>query len=179
MCRKNAGWSSKVWNSKANWQRSAVEDAGQRSQEKWKSSKTRAEWKDTSHCVEELGTLVREKKSTWIKSCKESSKKKDTEVSAKSEGVAEHAKVDEGARSRLRRTPQRQGRGKSGTRTSGRNAANLGLRGLLGKLVVWSSCFEVKLADGNCGGPGSLMDISLGRDDQATGAIDADLRCSV
>ena len=25
----------------------------------------------------------------------------------------------------------------------------------LSKLVVWSGGFEVKLADGNCGGPGS------------------------
>ena len=45
--------------------------------------------------------LVNEKESTWIKSCKESSKR-ETEVYAKSEGMAEEAKVDDGARSRLR-----------------------------------------------------------------------------
>ena len=50
--------------------------------------------------VEELGVLVKEKESTSIKSCKESSKR-ETDVYAKSEGVAEEAKVDDGARSRL------------------------------------------------------------------------------
>ena len=42
--KKSAGWSSKDWNSKTNWQRSAVEDAGQSSQDKWKSSKLRADF---------------------------------------------------------------------------------------------------------------------------------------
>ena len=55
-----------------------------------------------SHNVEELGMLAKEKKSTWIKSCKESSKR-ETEKNAISEGLAEDAKVDDGARSRLRR----------------------------------------------------------------------------
>ena len=45
--------------------------------------------------------LVKEKKSTWVKSCKENSRTK-TEIYAR-EGMAEDVKVDDGARSRLRR----------------------------------------------------------------------------
>ena len=37
MSKKSAGWSSKGWNSKATWQRSAVEDAGQEEQLKTSS----------------------------------------------------------------------------------------------------------------------------------------------
>ena len=48
-------------------QSSAVEDAGQSSQDKCKSSKHRAKWKETFHNVEELGMLVKEKKNTWSK----------------------------------------------------------------------------------------------------------------
>ena len=87
MSKKHAGWSSKDLNSKSNWQRSAVEDAGQSSQDKWKSSKSRAKWKDISHTEEELGVLVKEKKSNLINSCKESSKR-ETEIYSKSDGMA-------------------------------------------------------------------------------------------
>ena len=55
MSQRHAGWSSKDWNSKSNRQRSAVEDAGQSSQDKCKSSKPRAKWKEISHNVKELG----------------------------------------------------------------------------------------------------------------------------
>ena len=79
MSQKHVGWSSKDWNSKSNWQRSAVEDAGQSSQDKRKNSKPRAKWKEISRTLEELGTLVKDKTSTWIKSCKESSKR-ETEI---------------------------------------------------------------------------------------------------
>ena len=47
----------------------------------------------------------------------------------------------------------------------------------LSDLVVWSGGFEVKPADGKCGGNGGWMDL-LGGDDQATVAIYAGLRCS-
>ena len=60
--------------------------------------------------------FVKEKISTWITRRKESSKR-ETEIFAKSEGMAEDAKVDDGDKSR---------RGRSGTRTLGRNAAKLG-----------------------------------------------------
>ena len=93
---------SKEWNSKSNWQRFAVEEAGQRSQDKWKSSKPGAKRKDVSHNVEELGMIVKEKKSTWVKSCKENSKR-ETEICAISEGMAEDATVEDGDKSRLRR----------------------------------------------------------------------------
>ena len=63
--------------------------------------KPRAKWKEISHDVEELDMLVKEKRSTWVKSCKENSRTK-TEIYAR-EGMAEDVKVDDGARSRLRR----------------------------------------------------------------------------
>ena len=34
---------------------------------------TRAKWKEVSRTVEELGMLAKDKKGTWVKSCKESS----------------------------------------------------------------------------------------------------------
>ena len=61
MSKKNANWSSKDWDSGADWQRSAVEHAGQSSQNKWKSSKPRVKCKEISNNVEELGMLVDEK----------------------------------------------------------------------------------------------------------------------
>ena len=100
MSKRSAGWSSRDWHSKANWQRSPIEDGGQSSQDKWKNLKPRVQWKEMSHNVDELGTLVNEKKSTWVKSCKESSKR-ETAVDAISEGMAEDAKVDDGIRNRI------------------------------------------------------------------------------
>ena len=102
-CPKNhAGWSSKDWNSKSKWQRSAVRDAGQSSQDKWKSSKPRAQRKEISHSVEELETLVKEQKNTWAKSCKESSKRK-TGINAMSEGMADDVKIEDSDKGRLRK----------------------------------------------------------------------------
>ena len=99
MTQRHAGWSSKDWSSKSNWQGSAIEDAGQSSQDKWKSSKPRAKWKDISRNVRNW-VCPWKKKSTWIKSCKESSKR-ETEIYAISEGMAEDVKVDDGDKSRL------------------------------------------------------------------------------
>ena len=100
--KKHAGWSSKDWNSKSNWQRSAVEDAGQSSQDKWKRSKPRAKWKEISHNVEELGVLLKEKKTHGSKVARKV-RNCETEIFAISEGMAEDAKVDDGDRSRLMR----------------------------------------------------------------------------
>ena len=75
-CRTHAGGSSKDWSRKSNWQRSAVEDAGQSSQDMWKSSKPRAKWKDIFHNMEELGTLVKEKKTQGLKFARKVRKEK-------------------------------------------------------------------------------------------------------
>ena len=98
MSKKSAGWSSRDWNSKGNWQRSAVEDGEQNSQDKWKSSKLRVKWKEISSYVEQLGILLKSKNSTRNKSCKESSKK--AEAHAISEGMTQDAKVYDGVRLR-------------------------------------------------------------------------------
>ena len=50
----------------------------------------------------ELVLLVKEKKSTWVKSCKEISKR-EIEVYAISEGMAEDSKVDDGIRTRIKK----------------------------------------------------------------------------
>ena len=52
--------------------------------------------------MEELGIFAKEKKSTWIKRCMESSER-ETELFTTSEGMAEDAKADDGDKSRLRR----------------------------------------------------------------------------
>ena len=73
-----------------------------------KARNLRAKWKEISRTVEELGTLVKEKKSAWIKSCNETSKREtDNTVS---ESMAEDANVDDGDKSRLKSleaTPQK------------------------------------------------------------------------
>ena len=103
MTQRHASWSSKDWRSKSNWQRSAVEDAGQSSKDQWKSSTPRAKWIDISHNVEELGTLVKEKRNTGAKSCKESSKC-ETEIYIVSERMADDDKVEDCDKGRLRKT---------------------------------------------------------------------------
>ena len=45
------------------------------------------------HNVEELSTFVKEKKNTWAKSCKESSKR-ETEMFTLSESMVDDTKVD-------------------------------------------------------------------------------------
>ena len=67
---KNSGWSSKNWNTKANWQRSAVEDASSE-----RSSKL-AKWKENSHNGVELGMLVYEKETLGSKVARRAQKKK-------------------------------------------------------------------------------------------------------
>ena len=62
-----------------------------------KGLRTHGDKTPDSHSVDEMGLLVKEKKGTWIKSCRESSKR-ETEVFAIPEGVAEAAKVDDGTR---------------------------------------------------------------------------------
>ena len=152
MSKKSAGWSAKDWNSKAKWQRSAVEDAGQSSQDKWKSAKPRAKWKDISHDVEEVEMLVKEQKSIWIKSCKESSKS-ETEVYTRKQKVW--------PKTRKLMTVQRQGRGKSGTRTLGRNAAKRGRGtgasvGIGGEFVQGARGIHVLMGARNSGGNTSV-----------------------
>ena len=51
--------------------------------------------------MDELGLLVKEKRSTWVKSCRESSKR-ETKICALSEGMAEDAKLD-GVRARIKK----------------------------------------------------------------------------
>ena len=71
MTRNNSGWSSRVW------QYSAVDD-GEVARPMEQASVSE-KWKEVSNTVGELGTLVKDKKGTWITGCKESMKR-ETEV---------------------------------------------------------------------------------------------------
>ena len=75
---ENASWSSGGWHTKTRWQSSPIDvDAGAQSyHDQWGAQGPRMKWKEVSHTVEQLGFLAKDKKSTWVRSCKESSKKK-------------------------------------------------------------------------------------------------------
>ena len=91
----------KIGTQKTNWQCSPIDDEGQSSPERWKKPTPRLYGK-ISHSVDELGLLVKEKKGTWIKRCRESSRR-ETEVFATSEDMAEAAKIDNGTRTRIKK----------------------------------------------------------------------------
>ena len=80
----------------ANWQRSAIEDAGQSTEDQRKRSKSRGKWEDISH-------NEKEKKNTWHNSCKEGSKR-ETVIYTLPESMADEATVEDGDRGRLRKT---------------------------------------------------------------------------
>ena len=65
-------------------------------------SETSSKMERYFHNVEELEVLVKEKKSTWVKICIRA-QKRETEVYATSEGMAEDAKVDDGIKTRIKK----------------------------------------------------------------------------
>ena len=77
MTDRHARWSKKEWYSKSKpqWRLPAGEDAGQSSQDKWKSSKHQGKWKEISLEMDALGSTLKEKTHTWNKRCKESVKR--------------------------------------------------------------------------------------------------------
>ena len=77
--RKIWGWSSKGWKARSGWQHSLADDAGQSSQDQWKKPASRGKWTEFFNVVEELGTLLKDKKGTWVKRSKESMER-ETEV---------------------------------------------------------------------------------------------------
>ena len=81
MPERHTEWSRKDWNSrsKTHLRSSAVEDAGQSSHDKWKSSKIQGKWKEIFLEMDVLGSSLKEKKNTWNKSCQESAKR-ETEL---------------------------------------------------------------------------------------------------
>ena len=64
--RTNSGWPSKGWQARSGWQHSLVDDGGQSSQDQWKRPASHGKWKEFFNVVEELGTLLKDKKGTWV-----------------------------------------------------------------------------------------------------------------
>ena len=76
-----------------------MEGAGQSSHDKWKSSKPEGKWQDISAEIDALGTALKEKSSTWTKSCKQSAKR-ESEFSK----MVELAAIDERQEDKERNT---------------------------------------------------------------------------
>ena len=57
-----------------------VSDGGQSLQVQWKQPGLRGKWKEVSNTVGDLGSLVKDKRITWQKSCKESLKREQEVV---------------------------------------------------------------------------------------------------
>ena len=130
MSQSHASWSSKDWNSRSNWQRSAVEGAGQSSQDKWKSSKHRAKWKE----IRGRTGYTRERKEKHLGQelqRKFDKRNRNVRYIGRYGGRRQSwRRWQRQTQESLEETPRRQGRGKSGTRTLGRNAAKRGCREL-------------------------------------------------
>ena len=61
--------------SKSQWHASPVDDNAQSSQDQWKNSTLKNEWKEVSREFHELASTLKEKSHTWNKSCKDSAKR--------------------------------------------------------------------------------------------------------
>ena len=107
MTERHTGWSRKDWNSrsKTHWRSSAVEDAGQSSHDKWKSSKIQGKWKEVSREMDVLDSSLKEKKHIWNKSCKESAKR-ETELFKMTEICANDEKQEDNERNIIKKTPE-------------------------------------------------------------------------
>ena len=74
-----------------------MSDGGQRSQDQRKRPTSRGRWKEVSNVVGDLGSLLKDTKSTWQKSCKESMKK-EQEVLVFADELKAQGNVDENTR---------------------------------------------------------------------------------
>ena len=79
-----------------------MSEGGQRSQEQWTQPKPSGKWKDVSNVFWDLGSLVKDKRSTWPKSCR-GSLKTEQEVLALAEELKAQGSVDENTRAIINR----------------------------------------------------------------------------
>ena len=64
MTRTSASWSTGRWHTRNKWQSSPFVSSGPKMQ-----------WKEITHSMNQLEVLTKDKNNTWVKSCKESSKR--------------------------------------------------------------------------------------------------------
>ena len=78
MAEKRERWQNKVWygKTKSHWRQLAGEEGGQRSHDKWRSTKPQGKRKEISAEIDPTGTSVKENTNTLNKSCKESARRK-------------------------------------------------------------------------------------------------------
>ena len=71
--RKSPSWSSKGWKENTGLKPGLVATGGsQSSQEQWtKESPGGSRWKEVTNVLHETGLLIKERKASWHKSCKE------------------------------------------------------------------------------------------------------------
>ena len=74
MTTRHGGWVKRDWvtKSKSKWLASPVDDNAQSSQDQWKNSTNKNEWKEVSREFHELASTLEDKSHTWKKSCKDS-----------------------------------------------------------------------------------------------------------
>ena len=102
MTRKKSGWSSRGSQTRSGWQFSPVDDGGHSSQDQWKKPASRSKWEDVSNTVEQLETMAKDKKSTWINCCKERMKR-ETEVHVMEDELKATGKTDENTKATIMR----------------------------------------------------------------------------
>ena len=78
MTEKRERWQGKDWNgrTKSRWQQPAGGEGGQSLHDAWDIAKQWGRRREISAEMDAVGTAVKEKTSTWHKSCKESTKRK-------------------------------------------------------------------------------------------------------
>ena len=86
---------------KTRWQQPAGSDGGQSSHDTWDTPKPKVKWKEISAEIDAVGTAVKEKKNTWHKSGRESSKR-ETELITMVESAATDEKQEERDRCRIK-----------------------------------------------------------------------------
>ena len=86
-------WSTRGWESRQNWKAGPINHASS-SEERWIEPRKKTVWRDVSRIVEEMGNLIKDKKSSWNKSSKESLKREE-DVSKLSEDMKDQLKKDE------------------------------------------------------------------------------------
>ena len=104
MTERHAGWSRKdgISRFKTLWRASAVEDAGQSSHDKWKSTKFQGKWKEVSIEMDVPGSSLKKKK-LWNKSRMESAKR-ETDQYKMTEIVANDEMQEDNERNIIKKT---------------------------------------------------------------------------
>ena len=101
MSEKSEKWKSREWygTTKTRWQQPAGNSGGQSSLDAWEHAKPKGKWKEVSAEYEAINALVKEKKITWHKSGKESSKREADHTMV--ESAATDEKYEERSRDKL------------------------------------------------------------------------------